>query len=658
MIRRIQRRWVLGGLGVMALAVLSAACVQFAPVVLPRLTNRPTDDPVYQLAQQGLSTANPASTDASNSATAPGQPVQQVPLAIQSTAGPQLVPVRRGTITESLPMLGRVGAEDETVLKFGGTGKVTAIDVSPAQAVTQGQVLLETGADQIQTQISEAQAELETSNIRLQQAQAQASADAQSRQLDSQRQTQDAAAAKRASAADAEAALHRAQADLAAVQAGPSPVDVHTAEAALATAHAASQKAEADLAKLTAGPDAAAVRAAQNTLAQAKTAVDKAQSDYDKLANGPDPNAVRSAERDLQRAQNTLKFAQAVKLDPKATSKDIADHDAAIAQAQLDVQDAQDRLNQLKQPADPTALSIAQRTLDQAKAAATDAQNQLDRLNQGATQDAIDQANAAVDAAHSAEQNAQDRLDSINAHPTADELRTAQDKVSAAQAALDRVNRTSDPSGAVSDDPATAYNQVLLENDMARIQAKIDGLQKDLADTRVTAPFDGVITAIQVHPNDQLTPGTTVMLITQNSVPVVRIEPSDKDLPRLAVGQTASFDIAGVGTVTGKLASITTADKLAGSGTSQVAVFSLDLPKDKAAPSFGASVQAQVAVQQVQGALLIPKKALHSAGPRQYVQVQQGSSRGIANVDVGISGQDDVQVLSGLTEGELVLVGP
>jgi HlyD family secretion protein len=656
-IGRIQKRWILGPLVVVGLAVLSAACVQFAPVVLPRLTHRPTDDPVYQLAQQGLTDQNPASANATP-VTVPTAQTQQALVPVQSSSGLQAVPVRRGSISEVLSMVGRIGGMDETPLKFANTGKVSTIDVSPGQSVKQGQVLIETGADQIQSQLDEAQAELETQNIRLQQAQAQAIADAQSRKLDSQRQSQDAAASKRASAADAEAALHRAQADLAAVQAGPSPVDVHTAEGALAAAQAASQKAEADLAKLTSGPDPTAVRAAQNTLAQAKTAVDRAQSDHDKLANGPDPNAVRTAEREVERAQTTLKYAQAVKLDPKATSKDVADHDQAIAQAQLDVQDAQDRLNALKQPPDATALGIAQRTLDQAKAAALDAQHQLDALNAGPTQDAIDKANAAIDAAHAAQQNAQDRLDEINSHPTPNELRTAQDKVAAAQAALDRVNGTSGPSPAPTDDPGTAYNQVLLEKDMARIQARIDGLQQDLANTQVVAPFDGFVTAIQVRPGDQITPGTTVMLMSRDGVPAVRVEPSEKDLPRLSVGQTANFDIAGLGGVTGHLSSIGTVDKSSGAGTSQVAVFTLDVPKDKPAPALGTSVQVQVAVQQIADALLVPKKAIHSAGPRQYVQVQQGGGRAIANVDVGITGRDDVQILTGLSQGQLVLVGP
>ena len=81
MIERIQKRWIVGGVAVLTLAVLSAACVQFAPaiapVILPRLTNRPTDDPVYQLAQQNLSTVSPSSTDTPGLVAPTAEPRQQ-----------------------------------------------------------------------------------------------------------------------------------------------------------------------------------------------------------------------------------------------------------------------------------------------------------------------------------------------------------------------------------------------------------------------------------------------------------------------------------------------------------------------------------------------------------------------------------------------------
>ena len=56
--------------------------------------------------------------------------------------------------------------------------------------------------------------------------------------------------------------------------------------------------------------------------------------------------------------------------------------------------------------------------------------------------------------------------------------------------------------------------------------------------------------------------------------------------------------------------------------------------------------------------LLVPKKSVRSAGARKFVQYMSGSSRKVANVEVGIISGDMAEILSGLTEGQVVVVGP
>ena len=56
--------------------------------------------------------------------------------------------------------------------------------------------------------------------------------------------------------------------------------------------------------------------------------------------------------------------------------------------------------------------------------------------------------------------------------------------------------------------------------------------------------------------------------------------------------------------------------------------------------------------------LLVPKKAVHVAGARQYVQYMSGSSRKIANVEVGITTDLYAEITNGLTEGQIIVVGP
>jgi hypothetical protein len=65
-----------------------------------------------------------------------------------------------------------------------------------------------------------------------------------------------------------------------------------------------------------------------------------------------------------------------------------------------------------------------------------------------------------------------------------------------------------------------------------------------------------------------------------------------------------------------------------------------------------------VTVQTKDDVLMVPKKAVHTTGDRHYVEYLAGSSRKVADVDVGISSDTDTEITRGLAEGQLVLVGP
>jgi len=54
--------------------------------------------------------------------------------------------------------------------------------------------------------------------------------------------------------------------------------------------------------------------------------------------------------------------------------------------------------------------------------------------------------------------------------------------------------------------------------------------------------------------------------------------------------------------------------------------------------------------------LVVPKGAVRQAGGRTTVEVQDGSLRRLVNVKVGITTADTAEIVSGLSEGQMVLV--
>jgi hypothetical protein len=129
---------------------------------------------------------------------------------------------------------------------------------------------------------------------------------------------------------------------------------------------------------------------------------------------------------------------------------------------------------------------------------------------------------------------------------------------------------------------------------------------------------------------------------------------SEQDAAKLSIGQQASLVLDGAqNVITGSLASLAASSGASGR-VAQVRVDwgSTELPK------VGRTAQVTLTLQHKDNVLLIPKKAVRTAGARQYVQFLSGTTRRVANIELGIATDTDVEVTSGLTEGQIIVVGP
>jgi hypothetical protein len=53
----------------------------------------------------------------------------------------------------------------------------------------------------------------------------------------------------------------------------------------------------------------------------------------------------------------------------------------------------------------------------------------------------------------------------------------------------------------------------------------------------------------------------------------------------------------------------------------------------------------------------VPQRAVRISGQRRYVEYLEGENRRTADVSLGISGLSDVEVVRGVREGQLILLG-
>ena len=70
----------------------------------------------------------------------------------------------------------------------------------------------------------------------------------------------------------------------------------------------------------------------------------------------------------------------------------------------------------------------------------------------------------------------------------------------------------------------------------------------------------------------------------------------------------------------------------------------------------GTAAQVCVVLSHKDNVILVPRKAIKSAGARRYVEQMDGASRRLIDVQVGLTSGDDIEIVTGLMPGESVLI--
>jgi RND family efflux transporter MFP subunit len=627
-----------------------------------------------------------------------------------ATGGRQAVQVRRGPIADVLTLSGRVAAADEVLLGFGIAGKVETVAVKPGDSVQEGQLLLEAESSDLQRELTAARSRVEVGVLRSEQAQQQA----QAKQREAERQDVADAAQKEQALREAESALRRAQADYERVKAGapaperrsaeaavasaplsydsaladynrafagPGEIEQKLAEQAIASARVSHAKAEAELQRLSA-PDPAEVRSAERDVAAAQNAYARAVAAVERVSQ-PDPAALQAAERDVQRAELNLRSANAIKTSDGSSR---AQKQSAVRSAQLEVQDAQARLNRVRQGPPPADVEAARRDMLSARGELETARQRLEKVRSGPDPLVVEQARVAVEGARLAVAQAEQRaaaqaagptedvaarlavtvqqaqasletaraaLADVNARPSKNELQDAEDRLVAAQAALDRATAAAQAPDA-SEPNATAYDLQMAERSLTSDRAQVETLERQLAQTKLRAPFAGTISSVKLRAGDSFEAERAVITMAKPGDPVLRADVTDRDAGRLATGQRAVVTLEGGegGEFEATVDTILEGEPGVGRTVQLTALW------PEPAPNIGTPVQVNVTLREKDNVLIIPQKAIRSAGARRFVEVVDGQNRTVTDVEIGIVSNGQAEVISGLRQDQTVLVNP
>ena len=226
-------------------------------------------------------------------------------------------------------------------------------------------------------------------------------------------------------------------------------------------------------------------------------------------------------------------------------------------------------------------------------------------------------------------------------------LAAAESQLSLAQTEYDRAKQLFERQA------TTEQAMTAAESMLAGARAQVEEVKVMLTYAQVTSPIDGVVTDRRIEAGDLANPGMPLLAVydparmrLEAAIPVRLID-------RLQLGQTVDVTLdRPAGVVKGTVAEIVS--EVDASSRTQIVKVKLDKAEGVLPGTFG-----RLWVESdARDAILVPASAVSRIGQLAFVQVVR-DGRGLRRlVQVGAAQGDQVEILSGLSDGDVILVNP
>jgi HlyD family secretion protein len=535
------------------------------------------------------------------------------------------IPVKKSTINQTLIISGVADAQLNSNLIFQSAGNVAQINVKVGDVVKQGDVLASLESDDLSNAVASAQANLQAAQLKL------------SGLLDPAMASEQAAADQAVAAAQAN--VTKIKNDLQDLLDAPKAADLAAAQQAVDAAETQLATAEASRQKLSDAPSDSDIAAAQSAVAGAQSALTAAQ------------NAESSAQNAVDSAGAALKSAETSYCDLSGDSDFVAADFCATRTAPISA-------------ADTTAMNDALVFATLAKLAA--GVIAADASYQSATNSAAS-ASASVTSAQKALTSAQKKLSALEDGPTSEDVDlqagATDSQKATALSALDSAEAALQAAIAKRDDVVRGPTQNAADqarNAVKAAQLTVAAAQIRLKDASIIAPFDGTVGAVNAKVGEfvsQAAASPPIVLLTPDRLRL-KMDVGETDYANIKVGQAGGvlFD-----SIPGKVYPFVISEiGLSPSITQGVVTYqvraSLIVPDGAPRPAPGMNARGQIITESKSNVLVVPPRAIRRSGNNQVVDVRRNGAAEEQLVTTGATDTEQVEILSGLNEGDVVVV--
>ncbi len=199
---------------------------------------------------------------------------------------------------------------------------------------------------------------------------------------------------------------------------------------------------------------------------------------------------------------------------------------------------------------------------------------------------------------------------------------------------------------------------------LLRDRADLEEIQMELLtlywDGAMLSPMDGRISSVEFNEDIGSTAGfeTNVLTLFPDIAMSITISIDETDILALEEGQKAQIQVSSVSEEQQFPATVTEISKVADTSTG-VTRYAAEVTLSKAAGMLpGMTADVDIQIEGVENALIIPVDALHQTSAIYYVYTsydpETNQYGGMTEVTIGMQNDTQVEILSGLTEGDLI----
>lgn len=209
---------------------------------------------------------------------------------------------------------------------------------------------------------------------------------------------------------------------------------------------------------------------------------------------------------------------------------------------------------------------------------------------------------------------------------------------------------------AEADTKRTQLSKVEAEKAVLKAQESLRYYQERLADTKIVAPFDGLVVRRSRDPGDIVVPGTAILEVISTDELWVSAWVDETAMGRLAVSQPARivFRSAPDTSLPGKVV------RLAPQTDRETREFLVDVGVAQLPKTWAVGQRAEVYIETGRHTevLTIPQRLVSWRNGKAGVLVDQAGKAQWQSVTLGLRGRENVEVTEGLTMGQVVLGVP